>query len=604
MKGTVLKSLFLVIVVMLLQSCSVTPENWKEENRYKKYRSIDAPLGFDYQKFYKGELKFRSYDNTAKNLSQLRDNIAVLAKVKDWEQLAFNLYLYRYTQDYYYYLYGLTAENLNHPEGALEYYKMALKAFEDGYSCKNGFVACYGFSFPEDIHSAINRTQKIVDHLYRTRDVEISVKQDGSLIMIGDSMFKSPHTFKLIPGEYKVIISTNTAVEEKILNLSADVKGLSKVQFEINENPELSISVNYFKKVGEIAKLQKNRLNKSSDLYSFDELPSLIKSINSIKNQIKATKKILFIVRDIKSSLHSSIKEYINIENQLLELYKSKVQLIKTQDIFEHIKLSEALSENGIEAKHVDLFIMGKSLNDSEFLNARIPDRLGVCDSYILVTKGGNIDTNIVDSKSTQYSSNYIGEYRDEPNPRYSQLKSKLRQAKYEMESSKIENSNTSAPGLGYGGAFLMGMAKAILEDKHQESIDKIQARLSKTSRVIQKEIEVEYYLTKKNIIFSKNHQYDWLSINCNSGKVSTYKVSNKENKSFILYEGIRSDDLNNLQDSNQDVKGHMKDWSKAPLVSLLDIQGSNNKLIFTDVIKVSAKSIVGRVNKFLLTDK
>ncbi len=612
MKNTILKFLSLFIIALLLQSCAGNETKNESTRLYKYLEPISAPLGFDYQEFYKGDMVFDhkklASDLSVDEYSLLSRKIDSYLQFEDWEQLAYQLFFYQKEGTHYFYL-GLAAENLGHPVGALKYYRKSLEMHNSGYKCKDWlYDFCRGYTFPEDMNIAISRAAKIVDHLYRPREVEISVKQDNALIMVdGGSMFESPHVFKLTPGEHKVILSIDTAIEEKTFNLSADIVNSTKMQFEINEDPGLSLSVNYFEDVNKVARLQKDRLEASGrefgSTYTVDDLPFLIDSMEVSNKQLKGTKDNLSVIIDKKSSLYQSAKENALLQNQLLKIIKHKIKSIKTQDIFEHIKLSEALSANGIETQKIDLFIMGERLKGRDFLNARRAEIVGVCNSYVMVTKGGKVKTDTVDTESSQYSSEYIGEYRDEPNPRYSQLKSELRQARYEMESSRIEHSNTNAAGLSPFAAILTGIGKGMLESKHQENVDKIQARLSNTSRLIRREIKTTYYLNRKNVTFSKHQEYEWLSINCNSGQVNTHKVSDKQNNSFVLYEGIRNDDLNNLKESNQDTKERMRDWSKSHLVSLRDIESNNNRLLSTDTIQINTKSVIDRVNKFLLPD-
>ncbi|RUM77925.1 MAG: hypothetical protein DSZ15_04790, partial [Candidatus Thioglobus sp.] len=72
-------------------------------------------------------------------------------------------------------------------------------------------------------------------------------------------------------------------------------------------------------------------------------------------------------------------------------------------------------------------------------------------------------------------------------------------------------------------------------------------------------------------------------------------------NKTFVLYEGVRSDDLNRLPSTNQSTKMRMRQWSNESFISLADIENEDdNYLLSTATINASDNSVREKVKEFL----
>jgi hypothetical protein len=91
------------------------------------------------------------------------------------------------------------------------------------------------------------------------------------------------------------------------------------------------------------------------------------------------------------------------------------------------------------------------------------------------------------------------------------------------------------------------------------------------------------------------------MSINCINGRVNTYKTLKEENKDFVLYEGVRSDDLNSLSATNQSTKNRMRQWNNKLFLSLDDIENEDdNYLLSSTIINNDINSIKSKVKQFL----
>jgi hypothetical protein len=284
----------------------------------------------------------------------------------------------------------------------------------------------------------------------------------------------------------------------------------------------------------------------------------------------------------------------------LNKLITVKVTNTETENFSEYLILASSLNNLGIKANQVPIYNNAR-LKGSELYSAVAIDNLG-CKSYVLATKNPLLEVRLKDSSKSKHTSQYIQEYREIPNDRYSQIKSELREARYALEDYRYEKSVSDS---GYGGsgglAFLSGFLGGMREDQLKEDIATLQSKLRNTPRTIREEIKGDYHPVKNNVTFVKDNSVEWMSINCNSGRVNTYKLVKEEFKDFTLYEGVRSDDLNRLSSTNQSTKNLMKQWSGKSFISLEDIENENNNyLLSTSTIDIHNKSVRSKVKEFL----
>lgn len=379
----------------------------------------------------------------------------------------------------------------------------------------------------------------------------------------------------------KALDASNTNNISKLLKGSPS----SKVTISINRNG------NVFD-----VDLVRNTIKNFLTMNDFDDLISWRKDV--IKQLDVVTP--IFSKLDRNTSLYKATNEQIVIFNLIKGLLEEHLLNIDTVSFSEYAKLANNLKNTGIESYKIPLYnnarLKGTELYATEDINSLN------CKAYVLATKNLELNTNLVHSEQFRHSSKYIKEYREVPNDRYSQIKSELREARYALEDYRYEQSVSDSNYGGSGGlAFLSGVLGGMREDQLEEDVATLQSKLRNTSRTIREEITATYYPIKSNVSFSKNNSVEWMSINCKTGRVNTYKIIKEDNRDFTLYEGVRSDDLNNLISSNQSTKSSMKQWSNQGLMSLEDIESNvDNFLTSTEVISVSPKSIKNKVIEFL----
>jgi hypothetical protein len=335
---------------------------------------------------------------------------------------------------------------------------------------------------------------------------------------------------------------------------------------------------------------------------TMDDLPSLISWYKGTKKQKKAIETI-YGKLDKQTSLYKATKKHLAIFYKLFNSIENKIFQTETKDFFEYNKLVETLANKNISFSKVPLKV--PLYNDAQLKGRDLYSTVALnnlnCKSYVIVTKDRESNTRLIDSKKSQHSSQYIQEYRDIPNNRYSELKSQLREARYALDDFNYESSNSTAGGLGAWGAIALGVMQGVRGDQLEENINNIQSQLSNTSRIIRKEIKGTYYPTKKNVAFNQTQSFEWMSINCINGRVNTYKTLKEENKDFVLYEGVRSDDLNSLSATNQSTKNRMRQWNNKLFLSLDDIENEDdNYLLSSTIINNDINSIKSKVKQFL----
>jgi len=381
-------------------------------------------------------------------------------------------------------------------------------------------------------------------------------------------------------------------INGKVLDVS-NINKLSKL-LKGSSGSKVTISVNRNGNVFDVD-LVRNIIKNTLTMDDFNDLISWRKDVIKQLDVVNP----IFAKLDRNTSLYKATNEHITTFNLIKNLLESRLLNINTVNFVEYLKLTSNLNNMGITTHPIPLYNSAR-LKGSELYVAEDINNLN-CKTYTLATKNLKLNTSLANSEKSKHSSQYIKEYREIPNDRYPQIKSELRDAKYELEDAQYESSQSSGAGGSALLAFSLGMAQRVLENQLEEKVQNLQSRLRNTPRTIREEVKAVYYPIKNNISFTKDSSVEWMSINCNSGRVNTYKIIKEENRDFTLYEGVRSDDLNNLFEANQSTKDSMKQWSSKAFISLDDIEKeSDNYLTSTNIINPDIESIKSKVKDFL----
>jgi hypothetical protein len=588
--------LTILLLLFLLQGCSSTPEK-------QFYFSADS--------FASGTLVIPPESSDDEIDDELLETMNHQYKNKRWHNLAMSAFNTLNPQDLTYFYLGSAAEGLKHYKSALNYYNRAILAGGEERTCQGVlYDDCNELNFPSDINKAIARIDKKIDtklrkdkHDSRPRNVTINVDRPNAFFIIGDgNKFQSPNTIKLTPGKYNVRYYTDKLFAETIINITKDIQESINIQLEFKEDSELSFSIDYLDDMNTIGKEQLLELEKYSEKFggtihnvnTMDDFPLLISQYEAIKKQIKAIETI-YDKLDKLTSLYKTTQKNLVIYNQLLDSITNRIVHTKTEDFFEYNYLVERLIDKNISFSKVPLY-NNAQLGGRDLYSAVALDDLN-CKSYVVATKGGGLSTGLIDSKKSQHSSQYIQEYRDVPNSRYSEYKSELRDAKYELED--YDYSERNRPG--FAKLIRREVFGIDTRERLQANVNTLQSAFNNTPRIIREEIKGTYNLIKNNITFNKIQSFEWVSINCDSGQVNTYKVLKEENEDYVLYEGTRSDDQNSLPTSNEATKDRMRQWSSTPILSLNDIeQKDDNLLLSSTIINNNIDSIRSQLNSFL----
>jgi len=222
------------------------------------------------------------------------------------------------------------------------------------------------------------------------------------------------------------------------------------------------------------------------------------------------------------------------------------------------------------------------------------------CKSYILATKGGSINIKKKASKKSNRVSSYSDGYTEETNQRYFDLKSKIRNAKYELE----DNDNISSGGGGSNAlAFFTGVAIQLRHNQIRDEINALENELRRTKPTVRRENIVSYSITQDSVAFEKTQKAKWMLINCDTGEVEINQLDASNTLKMSLYSGLRSDDLKNFASQNQTSKNKLKTWSELPILSMADIIGQKNKLLSSKTTKIDSDSISSLVKSFLYNE-
>ena len=223
------------------------------------------------------------------------------------------------------------------------------------------------------------------------------------------------------------------------------------------------------------------------------------------------------------------------------------------------------------------------------------------CKSSIVVTKGGGINVKQVESSTYQKSSTYSQGYTDVTNQRYFELKTKIRQARYELED---VNSNNASGGGSAWLALALGVATGFRKGQVQDKIRALENQLRNTKMTIRKQNKATYKVTVNTVSFEKTQRFKWMLINCINGEVSINEVTDKNNsgkKNFV--KGINPNDILGLSSKNEQAKlNKLQSWSHKPLLSMSDINGNKSKVLTTSTINTDNISIASKVKWFLST--
>lgn len=590
-----MKTTAIFILILLLQGCSSNPKS----NPKKAYY-------FSENVFTSGNL---SIPNDNKD-DEIDDNTLEFLdsrfKKKRWGALSTYAFETLNPQDLTYYYLGVSAENKGFYKGALKYYNKAITHNKKGLTCIGVlYNDCNDFDFPSEIYKAIDRVNtKIKQFQYsnRARNVTINIDQPYSFFFVGGNRYKSGESVKLIPGKYSVLYYTDTVFSEGEITLTTKDSDSKSVALSLKNSPKNSLTIVDINKAIKITNETIKDLRSKSDTNTdISQLSGMVDWKMGVDKQYKSIHSSLLKL-DQNTSLYSSTLRYRLLLKDLNKLLTEKIINTYTKDFSEYLVLAHKINNLGIEPYKVPIFNNAR-LEGSDLYSSTDIDNLN-CKSYILATKNPKLTVHIKNSEKSEYSSQYIQEYRDIPNDRYSQLKSELREARYALEDYRYEQSTSSS---NYGGsgslAFLSGVLGGLREDQLEEDVATLQSELRNTPRTIREEIKGEYYPVKNNVTFVKDNSVEWMSINCNTGRVNTYKLIKEEAKNFTLYEGVRSDDLNQLPSSNKSTKALMKQWSNSAFISLGNIEVENdNYLLSTSTIDTDDKSIRRKIEEFFIS--
>jgi len=376
---------------------------------------------------------------------------------------------------------------------------------------------------------------------------------------------------------------------------SDDIEGVSKLlKGEIGSSVAVTIERNG--KISDV-RLTRDIIKNTITMKGYGDLAFWYKETQKQLNIIEA----IYVKLDRQTSLYKATSNNFSIFKKISSLLENLLVNIESKNFTEYIELADSLNTLGIQSNRVPLF-------NNAYLNLKSAvevyssvalDKLS-CKSYVLVTKNSTLDVHLKDSKKLEYTSQYIQEYREVPNDRYSQIKLELREARYELEDAQYRHSQTRGGGSALL-SFSVGLMQGALENQLEDKIGELQTKLRSTSSTIREEIKGTYRPVKNNVSFVKESSVEWMSINCSTGRVNTYKLIKEKVKEFSLYEGVRSDDLNDLSSTNQSTKTLMKQWSKRAFISLEDVESEvDNLLLSTSVISVDDESIREKVKEFL----
>ena len=269
-------------------------------------------------------------------------------------------------------------------------------------------------------------------------------------------------------------------------------------------------------------------------------------------------------------------------------------------------KISNNLSEDICEATFLTtnitineiLLINEANLSGQEQYKTTSLENLS-CKSYIVVTKGGGINVKQLESSTYQITGKYSQGYTDVTNQRYFELKSKIRQARYELED--VNDNNVT--GHNNWTALLAGVLVGVRENQVKDKIRALENQLRNTKMTIRKVNKATYKVTSNTLSFEKTQRFEWMFINCINGEVSIYEVTDKNNSGKInLFQGIHPNDLGNFKSRNERAKNKLQSWSKKPLLSMSDINGNKSRMLTTSTINTDNISIASKIKWFLST--
>jgi TPR repeat protein len=303
----------------------------------------------------------------------------------------------------------------------------------------------------------------------------------------------------------------------------------------------------------------------------------------------------------------SSIQGYSEADKEI-EIIEARLGIASTKTNSDELKCEPGFREKNGKCIYVSTILNTnlKSkeiilINNANFSGQKKSDNLSIdelnCKSNLIVTKGGSINIKQTDSKKSNKVSSYSDGYTEETNQRYFDLKSKIRNAKYELE----DNDNISSGGGGSNAlAFFTGVAIQLRHNQIRDEINALENELRNTNPTIRQENIVSYNITQDSVSFEKTQKAKWMLVNCETGEVEINQLDASDTLRMNFYRDLRSDDsLKLFASQNKTSKNKLKKWSEESILYLYNNK-SKNTLISNSNTEVDNDSLAVLVNSFL----
>ena len=217
--------------------------------------------------------------------------------------------------------------------------------------------------------------------------------------------------------------------------------------------------------------------------------------------------------------------------------------------------------------------------------------------SNLIVTKGGALNITKKESITTNnLVSSYSQGYTEEPNQKYFELQSKIRQAKYDLQD--VKDLDTEA----YNAltAVLSVVLKGTRQSQIKDEIQALENELRNTTTTTRTQNKAPYNITQDSVVWEKTQQAKWMLINCITGEVEINELNASDILKINFYKGLRLDDINSFASSNIKAKNKLKNWSKQSILSLYNTNKLDNKLLSKSSTEIDTASLSSLVKTFL----
>ncbi len=543
----------LLIIAMVLTACV------KEEYKYE--------ATYDPNFFLDGDVVFRD-SGTYADLGKIDKKLDDLYKLKKWEQLAKEVVWLDFTEDLTYFYLAEAAFHLGRYGSALKYYERSIGAGDgtligDERTCDHAFGNyCFGVELPAQAKHQID----LIKVRIAPREVIVSSPGIESNVSIqqDQQQFPVPHTFRLRPGEYQIQFFTDDALFYSTIEITEEAPS----NFSFVFKPEEADGLLSVKSIGVLNKIEKDKHREfmgQENLHSITK--ELVVYISNKNDEIRANKNLLNVL-DPTSSLGTVVKDRISLIEGLTRKMVERMERYVAPDLTSHLAWLNVVSEV-VEPAAVEMVNLTDSTLEGgkDEVIQQVPEKKEpACSSYVMTINAHQLQDEVKEVRKSDYRSSFVERHDVRPNPRYSELRSQLRDAEYELQKAKIDHENSS-DGYDAASALVMLVLKRKLESQHEEKVDRLQQQLNSMPRTITEAVEANYTVAKNDVSFVKTEHYDWSLTNCTTGSKSFHQATKSEERVFTLYKGVNQKDVNKLKQKNAKVKREMKVWSKAPLI-------------------------------------